>query len=29
MIANSARLVVDTRNGFGRRKLAGPNIVKA
>jgi hypothetical protein len=29
MIAKSAKLIVDTRNGFGRRELAGPNIIKA
>ncbi len=29
MIARSAKLIVDTRNGFGRRGLAGENIIKA
>ena len=29
MIARSAKLIVDSRNGFGRRGLAGENIIKA
>lgn len=29
MLAQSARLIVDTRNAFGQRGLAGPHIIKA
>jgi UDP-N-acetyl-D-glucosamine dehydrogenase len=29
MLAQSARLIIDTRNAFGQRGLAGPHIIKA
>jgi UDP-N-acetyl-D-glucosamine dehydrogenase len=29
LMAKHARLVIDTRNAFGARKITNPNIVKA